>query len=267
LSRIRIGVPQSISVRPLIYGLIRSPQPGVEMIYGEPGVLSNQLAQRELDIALIPAIEYVRGVGQAYIEGPAHVARSGGNGVLLVSRVPLKSIDRVAVHEFCRTPIAAARIVLDRLHGIRPDLLVEKNFGGDWRETYDAILLNGDAALDLVVHGHPAGLEVHNVVDMWTQLTGHALPLSLWVYNDLELQATFAKWLMTSRNLGVQNLSRLADGIASTTHYGSETLYNYFAGTSSYNLGEDERAGLHALENFALEYDLVREGRLVRVPA
>jgi predicted solute-binding protein len=265
LSPIRIGVPSSICVRPLIYGLIRTPQPGVEVLYDEPGILADRLEQHELDAALVPAIEYLRGVGSARIDGPALVARPAGHGVVLIARRPLGEIERVAVHEFCRTPIAALRITLDRLHGARPDLLVEKNFGGDWRERYDAILLTGDAALDIVSHGHAAELEVHNVVEMWTRVAGHPLPLDVWAYNSSELQATFAKWLVTSRNLGLQNLSRLADGIAATSQYDGETLYEYFTHSWSYDLGGGELAALESLEELSVEYDLVRAGRLARV--
>lgn len=266
MSRIRVGVPQSISVRPLIYGLIRTPQAGVEMYYDEPGVLAEAVERGDLDAALVPAIEYLRGVGGTRIDGPALVARPEGHGVLLVARVPVDQVERVAVHEFCRTPVAAARVVLDRLHGIRPDLLVDKQFNADWGERYDAILITGDAALDFTVTGHRAELEVHNIVEMWTQLTGHTLPLGLWVSRSPEVEATFARWLITSRNLGIQNLSRLADGIAATSQYDGETLYNYFTHSWSYALDDDAFAGLGALEELALEYDLVRAGRLVKSP-
>jgi predicted solute-binding protein len=238
----------------------------VELSYAEPGVLADRLERGEVDIALIPAIEHLRGVGGGYLAGPAQVARPAGHGILLVSRVPIGEIERVAVHEFSRTSVVATRVVLDRLHGVGPDLLVEKNFDGDWRERHDAILLDGDRALDLVVQGHTAELEVHNIVAMWTQLTGHPLPVLLWSHASEEIEATFAKWLITSRNLGVQNLSRLADGIASTSHYSGTDLYEYFAGSWSYHLGDDESAGLGALEDLALEYDLVRACRLDRVP-
>ncbi len=261
MSRIRIGIPQYISVRPLIYGLIRSPHKGVEIIYDEPAVLSGGLERGELDVALIPSVEYMRGVGTAFVSGPALVARPGGRGILLVSQKPIAEIERVAVHEFCRTPIAAVRIALDRVHNVTPDLLVEKNYNGDWREHYDAILMSGDSALDYISRPAPAGLETHNVTDLWGQVTPHPLVLGLWVYTNKELEATFSKWLMTSRNLGLQNLSRLADGIAATTHYQSELLYDYFANSWSYNLDKDGLEALRALEELAVEYDLVREGR------
>jgi predicted solute-binding protein len=136
--------------------------------------------------------------------------------------------------------------------------------------------LSGDSALDHLSRPAPEGLETHNITDMWGQVTPHPLVLGLWVYTSKELEATFAKWLITSRNLGLQNLSRLADGIAATVHYESGQLYDYFANSWSYNLDKDGMAALCVLEELAVEYDLVREGRLaglapglapVKVPA
>jgi predicted solute-binding protein len=265
LSQIRIGVPQYISVRPLIYGLMRSSHDGVEIVYDEPGVLSDALDRGALDVALVPAIEYLRGVGAEVLDGPALVAKTAGRGILLVAQKPVSEIRTIAVHEYCRTPIAVARIVLDKLHHITPDLLVDKNFNGNWRERYDAILASGDAALDLA--GRPAadGCEVHSVAEMWDRVVPHPLVLGLWVYKNRELTATYSKWLVTSRNLGLQNLSRLADGIAATSHYNSELLYDYFSQSWSYQLDGEGWAGLRSLEELALEYDLLRRGRLERV--
>jgi len=264
LSHIRIGVPQSISVRPLTYGLILSPQPGVEIIYDQPGSLADALDRWSLDAALIPSIEYLRGVGRAIVDGPALIARPAGKGLAIVSQKPLGQVERIAVHEFCRTPIVVARAVLHKLHGITPDMLVEKNFNGAWREKYDAILVGEDDALDYTLRPAPEGCEVHDLVDMWETVTKHPLPLGVWAYTNKEMRATFSKWLMTSRNLGLQNLSRLADGIASTTHYESTALYDYFTHSWSYQLDEDSVAGLYALEELALEYDLLQRGRLER---
>jgi hypothetical protein len=70
---------------------------------------------------------------------------------------------------------------------------------------------------------------------------------------------------VTSRNLGVQNLSRLADGIAQTTQFDREHLYGYLSQCWSYNMGQEELDGLRALEEFALQYDVLREARLERV--
>jgi chorismate dehydratase len=265
LSQIRIGVPQYMSVRPLIYGLTRSPQPGMEIVYDDPALLADALERGALDVALIPSIEYLRGVGAETVEGPALVAKTAGRGILLLAQTPIPEMRRVAVHEFCRTPVLVARVVLDRLYGVTPDLLVEKNFNGDWRENYDAILVSGDAALDVDGRPVPDGCEVHSLADMWSRIVPHPLVLGLWAYNDKDLTATYSKWLVTSRNLGIQNLCRLADGIAATSHYPSEQLYEYFSQSWSYQLDEEGAAGLRALEELAVEYDLLRRGRLERI--
>jgi chorismate dehydratase len=233
------------------------------MTYDEPGVLAEALRLGNLDVALIPSVEYLRGVGNAIVDGPALIARSNG-AIFLVSQKPMAEIQRVAVHEFCRTPLVAARIVLDRVAHVNPDLLVEKNFAADWRERYDAILISGDTALDFICRPSPQDLEVTNITEMWSLVTTVPLVLGVWAYNDKKLEAPLAKTLVTSRNLGLQNLSRLADGIAATSHYESERLYNYFATNWSYQLGDEGREGLGVLEELATGYDLIRDGRIAR---
>jgi len=267
VKHIRIGVPQYISVRPLIHGLIVGPQQDIEILYDDPGILAEGLDRGALDVALIPSIEYLRGAGRAMVEGPALVARATGSGVVLVSQKPVTEIERIAVHEWCRAPIVVLRTVLHKLYGVMPDLLVEKNLGGGWREKYDAVLVGDDAALDYSTQAPPDGCEVINVVEMWGKVVPHPLPLGLWVYTDTELTATFSKWLMTSRNLGLQNLSRLADGIAATSHHDSQSLYDYFTQAWSYQLDDDAMAGLRALESLAIEYDLMHGVRLEKVLA
>jgi predicted solute-binding protein len=96
---------------------------------------------------------------------------------------------------------------------------------------------------------------------MWSLVTTAPLVVGVWAYNEEDLEARLSKLLATSRNLGLQNLSRLADGIAATSHYGSERLYDYFASHWAYHLGEEGREGLRVLEELATEYDLVRGGR------
>jgi len=264
---IRLGVPQFIAARPLIYGLMRGGANRVEFTYNEPAILSDALARGQLDAALIPSIEYLRGTGHFYVAGPALVARPGRANIILVARKPLAELERVAVGEFCRTPVAALRVVLSELHDSEPDLLVEKNPNADWRECYDAILLAGDAALRRLTDEPVAGDTVHNVTSMWSELTGQPLVAALWVYSDPAIGTELSKLLLTSRNLGVQNLSHLCDGIAQTSQYDAEFLYDYLFNGWSYELHDNELTGLRTLEEHGLRFDLLRHGRMADVPA
>lgn len=266
MSPIRLGIPQHICARPLVYGLMRNTGSRMQVVYGESSALAEAVQRGRLDAALVPSIEYLRGTGERYVEGPAMVASAADGNILLVTQTPIEEIQRIAVSEFCRTPVTVLRVVLAGAHGVTPDFLVEKNLSG-WRESYDAVLLSGDAALQYCCTEPLAGDTRHNVAGLWYQLTAAPLVTALWVYNDAELSTELNKSLITSRNLGMQNLSHLADGIAQTSQYESKFLYDYLNNCWTYDMRDARRAGLRTLEEQALRYDLLRHSRLENVPA
>lgn len=259
---ITIGAAPFVSTRPLIYGITSDRSEDVTLTYDEPSLLAEALMRGELDVALVPSIEYLRGIGRFHIEGPALVAQPGGGGVLLASQKPLAEVERIAVGEFSRTPIAALRIVLAERYNVTPDILVEKNLRQRWREQYDAVLISGDGALPGGLHDEPCA-EVVNVCSLWYSVTSKPLVTALWVFNDETLRSRLTELLVSSRNAGVQNLSHLADGIAQSTQYDGSQLYDYIAQSWSYQMGPDELDGLRRLEELAMQYDVLREARLV----
>jgi predicted solute-binding protein len=261
LGPIRIGAPEFVSVRPLVYGLLREPAARVVFAYRPPAILAEMLERELLDAALIPSIEFLRGVGRHIIEGPALVAQPGRGSALLVTRKPLETLASVAVTESCRSPVAVLRVALAETHGVTPDFLVEKNPSA-WQERHDAVLLTGDTALSRLAQPEAEGETVHDVVDMWHAVTGKPLVLGTWAYNDPDLAEPLTALLVLSRNLGAQHLSRLADGIARTSAFSPEFLYDSLSRRWSYALGTEEMQGLRVLEELALKYDLLRSARL-----
>jgi chorismate dehydratase len=262
---IRVGVPDFLSVRPLILGLTRRQAPEVELVYNQPGLLAEALTRGDLDAALVPSIEYLRGVGNHYLDGPALVAKPGAGSLLLLAQRPVESLERIAVSEYCRSPVSATRIVLAEKFGVIPDLCVCKNMQGDWREEYDGILLTGDQGLQFLTERPDSGVTVHNVTAMWEELTSLPLVRCLWVYDEEALSGQLTKVMVLSRNLGLQNLSRLADGVARTTQFEGEVIYDYLSNCWDYHLTEKVVEGLRVFEEYALRYDLIRHARLDHV--
>ena len=109
VSQLRFGAADFISTRPLLAGLTKN---GSFLQFESPAALVDSLLRGRYDTALVPAIEYLRGAGRSLVQGPALVGRTAPGGIVLISQKPLEEVERVAVGEYCRTPVAVLRIVL-----------------------------------------------------------------------------------------------------------------------------------------------------------
>jgi chorismate dehydratase len=265
VNHVRVGVPGFVSVRPLIFGFTRRQAPEVELEYLEPGLLADVLGRGQLEAALLPSIEFLSGAGKYFLEGPALIARPSTGSVLLLTRKPVEAVERIAVSEFCRSPVTVTRIVLAEMFGVTPDLCVCKNIQGNWREEYDGILLSGDRGLQYLAERPEPDALALNIAELWQELTALPLVLGLWVYNNGALKGRLTKIMVLSRNLGMRNLSRLADGISHTSQYDNELIYDYLSNCWDYQLTDEAMKGLKALEEYALRYDLIRESRLSEI--
>jgi chorismate dehydratase len=268
LGKIHIGVPNHLAVRPLIFGLTRNTEDSVELLYDEPGALAVSLERREIDAALIPSIEFLRGVGEFSVPGTGLVASGPTKSLLLVADKPLGEIRRVAVDEFSRTPLVALRVVLDKLHGALPDLWVLKKrprCAEDWRGDFDAVLLTGDDGIDYCSRGTASEETCHNVGDLWRRIYSKPLVLSVFAYNEESIGNQLRAILTASRDYGVRNMPTLCDELAKTRPFDTAFLRAYFEDGLSYRLGADEEDGLRCLQDAACEYQILQTRRLDNV--
>ncbi len=107
---IRVGAVSYLNAKPLYYRLCEF-APDVRLSMDVPSRLAEQLAAGELDVALIPSVEYLRGVERGYeiMPGFAIAARGPVRSVKLFSRVPWDRIERLALDAGSRTSQALAQ--------------------------------------------------------------------------------------------------------------------------------------------------------------
>src|SRR5438876_9091685 len=119
---VRIGAVNYLNTTPLIYELdLLAPE--AELILEVPSRLADHLAHGDLDVALIPAIEYFRGGPYTVVPNIAIASRGPVLSVTLFSRVGWPEIRRLALDEGSRTSAALAQILLRRRYGVGPQLL------------------------------------------------------------------------------------------------------------------------------------------------
>jgi chorismate dehydratase len=256
---VRIGAVSYLNAKPLYYRLCDY-APQVRLSMDVPSRLAEQLAAGELEVALIPSVEYLREARRGYeiIPGFAIAARGPVRSVKLFGRVPWARVERLALDAGSRTSQVLARIWLATRHGVRPPRIEELPLGVSALEsTADAVLVIGDRAMR-VPHD-----PFHDVVDLseaWHSLTGLPFVFALWVARGgLEL-ADLPAALERSRATGLAQAAALARVHGPRLGLDFSTCYDYLTRILSYDLGEPEITGLRQFAGMAARLGLAPEG-------
>jgi chorismate dehydratase len=258
-SPIRVGAVNYLNAKPLYYKLCDI-APDVRLTMEVPSRLAEQLAAGELDVALIPSVEYLRAAGRGYeiIPGFAIAARGPVRSVKLFSRVPWDRVERLALDAGSRTSQVLARIWLDEMHGVRPPQVEELPLGVPVLEsTADAVLVIGDRAMRVP---HDPFLDVVDLAEAWCELTSLPFVFAFWVARaGIELNELPAA-LEESRALGLADAAWLARTHGQRLGLDVGTCYDYLTRILSYDLGEPELAGLRRFAAMAARLGLAPEG-------
>jgi chorismate dehydratase len=225
-----------------------------------PSRLASQLAAGDLDVALIPSVEYLRGARQGYEIIPSFAIAAHGpvRSVKLFSRVPWRSVDRLALDAGSRTSQALARIWLDARHGVRPGRVEELPLGVSALESSaDAVLVIGDRAMRVPSDSF---CDVVDLGEAWHTLTGLPFVFALWVARRGVDLGDLPQSLSESRAQGLAHADLLAQQHGPRLGLDFTTCYDYLTRILSYDLGEPEIAGLNRFAAMAASLGLAPEG-------
>jgi len=161
----------------------------VRIIRVVPSKLAGLLEAGECDAAIMPVVDFLRGVGESIISDACIGTKLEGAGnvrsVLLFHRVPLEKIGSVAVDTSSHSSVALTRIILADAHGVLPPFHEHAPNLAQMLRHHEAALLIGDAALEA-----KAAVEVSidnpkaHILDLgaaWKELTGLPFVFAAWI--------------------------------------------------------------------------------------
>src|SRR5580698_5123439 len=118
---LRIGAVNYLNTKPLIERLTDF-APNRELDLALPSRLADRMANGELDVGLIPIIEFFRGDHYTFVPNIAIGSRGPVLSVTLFSRVPWSEIRTLALDEGSRTSSTLTQIILQKRYGIHPEV-------------------------------------------------------------------------------------------------------------------------------------------------
>ncbi len=253
---IRVGAVNYLNTKPLICDLDVL-APDAELILDVPSRLAERLAAGELDVALIPAIEYFRAGTYSIVPGVSIATRGPVLSVTLFSRTPWRDIRRVALDAGSRTSAALTQILLNKRYGVHPDVLpLPLDLNAEDMDA-DAVLLIGDRAMRACL---PGFAHAYDLGQEWYDWTGLPFVYAVWaVRPGVDLGGVDAA-LIEAKRRGLGRAGLIAHREAPRLGLDAGFCRRYLANILHFDLGPREQAGLHHYYVLACELGLAPRG-------
>ncbi|MCB0280519.1 MAG: menaquinone biosynthesis protein [Calditrichaeota bacterium] len=252
----RIGISTYLNTQPVAYALQNKlVVPDFQFVEALPHECSLKLRERELEAALIPSIEYVRGNDDYYIyDGFCISSKRTIKSVELFFKKDLTDIKTVALDATSRTSVALLRILLEEKWGLEPEYItmppnIDKMF-----EKADAALIIADNALDLYD-------QIPNRFDLaeeWYDFTGLPFVFAFIAGFDKSLTPYDMNMLKNSLDYGQSHLPQIcADWAAKHPKFSAEYYQDYLENNVSFEFGDAEKESLSVFYDYAFLRNLI----------
>ena len=258
-SRVKVGAVSFLNTKPLIYPLLEDLQfPGSEAIklnLAVPSRLAIELKDGNLDVGLIPIIEYFRTDSEyRIVRGISICSRGPVLSIQLLSHVPISDIRRVALDTNSRSSRALVQIILAEKYNLHPEFRsCSPNIDLQSADT-DAVLLIGDAALRRL----GATDYALDLGAAWSTLTGLPFVYACWVARaDVEL-GEVPQTLLNAKVCGINKIPEIVQIESQKLGFPETLCRDYLTKHIFYELGDAEIAGLKKFYALAVKHDLAQ---------
>ena len=251
MTPVRLGAVGYLNARPLVSGLDRSSR--FELRYDLPSECARLLHAGDIDVGLIPSIEYLRGDAYRIVPDLAITSSGPVRSVALFATRPMEDVRSIMMDTSSRTSVALVRVLCARLFEIAPVL---ESHGPD----LDAMLRRADAALvigDIALLAETDSLIKIDLGEAWTSMTGLPFVWAFWAGRAGALGADDVAALRAARDEGVEQAEAIAREYFREAPRHRELGARYLSDNIKYYLGGGERAGLELFYRYAAEIGVV----------
>jgi chorismate dehydratase len=254
--RIRVGAVNYLNTKPLIENLTAFAA-HIDLSLEVPSKLAEQLRDGDLDVALIPVIEYFRAANYSIVPDIAIASRGPVLSVTLFSRVPWQRIRSLALDEGSRTSAALAQLVLKQRYQVEASLQPLSLDADPEDLATDAVLLIGDRAMRACLPGFAHAFDLGQE---WFDWTGLPFVYAVWAVREGVDLAGVDQALLQSKRHGVACSGTIAQREAPLLELDGGFCRRYLSNILTFDLGPRERAGLNRFYSLACDLGLAPRG-------
>ena len=253
--KIQVSLVHYLNSAPLGWAFLHGPLRGkFEVIPSSPADCADQLSKGEVDIGLIPSIEYQRMEGLQIIPDISISSLQKVRSLLLIKPKEKSFIRSVALDTSSRTTVALAKVLLHEKMAIHPEYVPCRPDLKEMLRRCDAALLIGDPALQVA----PEEYETIDLVESWVDWQRAPFVCAFWACRKkAALPADLGSVFLEAKEWGLKHFPEIAESFARSLALPAAFLENYLTHNINFDLGPGHLEGLMRF------YQLARDQRLI----
>jgi chorismate dehydratase len=257
--KIRLSLVHYLNSAPLGWAFLHGPfREQFEVVPSSPASCADQLSKGEVDIGLIPSIEYERIPNLQIIPDISISSLSAVRSILLIRRKGVQTIRTVALDTSSRTSVALAKILLHANMGLAPAFFPNAPDPAVMLDRCDAALLIGDAALRI----RPEDYETIDLAEKWFGWQKKPFVFAFWACRtDARLPADPVSVFAEAKEWGLRRRGEIASVFSNSLDLPIPFLEDYLLHNIDFDLGTRHLAGLQRFYELAHQENLIPEFR------
>jgi chorismate dehydratase len=254
---VKLAASSYLNSAPLIWSFVRgSMQDRVDFTEALPARCADMLAKAEVEVALVPVIEYQRANDVSLVPDVCVGSKGEVRSVLLVSRKQqLESIRSVALDESSRTSATLVKIIFREFLRRDAEWTTRSPDLDEMLERNDAALIIGDPAM-VFTRGD---LRIWDMASLWRNYTGLGFVFAMWMLNDSAMDRVRTIDFATARAEGVENKPEIISEYQKLLGLSRGSLQDYLDNNICFRLDNQMQQGLN------LYYELAHKNGLIEV--
>jgi len=273
MAKLRISVVEYLNTAPLVWGFTEGPLAGkYDLSFTVPSQCAEALRRGDVDVAIMPAIEYQRMDDVVILPGMSVAAKGEVRSILVVSKKPIDRAKRIALDTSSRSSSALVRLLAAGYWDIDPEFVDAAPDASAMLADADAALVIGDPALrialkmeflfakkprigppgvccqgdaeDLPVPGYPS-VFVYDVAYQWHEMTGKPCVLAIWAGRRDKITPEVVADFQASKEFGLAHIEDIAEAASVKLDLPASSLESYLRDNINFSLDEENLAGLN----------------------
>lgn len=252
----RISASAYSNTAPLVWSFLHGKNRGLyELLMNDaPARSAELLAEKSVDVALVPVIEFQRIADVLLVPHVCVGARERVRSVCLVTReLDLRDVKSVALDVSSRTSVALARIIFQEFYGFAPVYRAAKPNLPEMLAAADCALLIGDPALGV----DRAKYRKFDLAEIWKKHTGFGFVFAMWMTNAEKIEVANAIDFAAARDEGLRHLDEIVANYRTEISLSYEDFKRYLSEDISYEIDESMRKGLELYFELASKHRLI----------